>query len=313
MISGKTFYIAQEKEIMRGKAVVLLLALTLLTILTIAGIWTQIIPQYEAHGQVRMQLFIRRLVFKTNDDMAIIYEKIVNAQMSIMRSTIVLSRVLRDRDVEETQWYKKPHRSIVRRLQRQKIGRMERLKNALLIQHRPRTEIIDVFFSDTSAEDAALILNTVLDQYIRHHQEASDRERDELYRLFEEHINSLKSEIEDQEKVIDKLHKSSGITDPEEPTNDLSVEKQRHTFDEMSLLEKEIAELEQKRELLDAISQRLEQRLIEPRPVEMSIVLRATVPNEPHNDRRILYTAVVLGTYLILGGCIVVSERRHTV
>ena len=58
---------------MRGRSVVPLLVLALLTVLAIAAIWTQIVPQYHARGEVRVRPFIPILAFKTDGNGPIPY------------------------------------------------------------------------------------------------------------------------------------------------------------------------------------------------------------------------------------------------
>ena len=154
---------------MRRRSGSLLLVLALLTTLAIVAIWTLIVPQYQARGVVRIRPGPIILAYRTYGDGAIgFYQSYVNTQASIMGSPDVLQPVLDQNAVRQTPWYKKPRRSIMQRLRGQTFTHMERLKNALSIQPRPRTVIIDVFFSAPSAEDAELILNVVLDQYVQY-------------------------------------------------------------------------------------------------------------------------------------------------
>ena len=83
-------------------------------------------------------------------------------------------------------------------------------------------------------------------------------------------------------------------------------------FDSAQLLEKENNALQRKRELLDAIRRRLDQKNMErnvPGPIE--VLKQASVSSEPYKDRRVLYTAVVLildGLGITLSGCLL---HRH--
>jgi len=53
--------------------------------------------------------------------------------------------------------------------------------------------------------------------------------------------------------------------------------------------------LQHKRQLFDAVRQRLDQKSIERNvPGSIEVLTRAFVPSEPYKDRRILYTAIVL-------------------
>jgi hypothetical protein len=79
-------------------------------------------------------------------------------------------------------------------------------------------------------------------------------------------------------------------------------------FENAQLLERENNSLQHKRDLFKAVRQRLDQKNMErivPGPIE--VLTRAFAPSEPYNDRRILYTAIVLildGLGIILSACI---------
>jgi hypothetical protein len=83
-------------------------------------------------------------------------------------------------------------------------------------------------------------------------------------------------------------------------------------FESAQLLEKENNSLHHKRDLFKAVRQRLDQKNMEhniPGPIE--VLTQAFAPSEPHKDRRILYTSIVVildGLGIILSGCIL---HRH--
>lgn len=214
---------------MRGRRVVFLVTLTPLTILVIVGIWTQIIPQYEAKGEVQIRPIIPILAFRTNDNGPIpFYESFVNTQVAIMRSPDVLNRVLEQPDVRQTKWFREPSKSLVKWLTGQTGSTMERLKHALLVQPRRRTEIVDVSFTCGRAEDAAVVVNAVLDQYMKYINETANRRADELDRARDRLYSELKAEISDLEMIVNKLHQELGTTTPQE-----RISAKRLRLDEM--------------------------------------------------------------------------------
>ena len=188
--------------------------------LVITAIWIQVVPEYQAKAELRVRPINPFTVFPTSEtlkDIRMIYDSFVNTQVSIIRSSVVLQRVLEQQEVLETRWYKKPRKSLVQRL----LGKpatppIERLRDSLSVQPRRQTEIIDVTFMDPSAKDAKLILDTVLDQYIRYIGTKSDVTKDKLYRQLEDLHTSLKNEIEGRETVTAQLRKSLGTGTPQE-------------------------------------------------------------------------------------------------
>ena len=131
----------------------------------IAAVWTQVIPQYRARGEVQIRPIIPRLIFRTDDNGSVpFYEGFVNTQVAVMRSPQVLNRVLEQTDVRQTKWFREPKKSLMQRLTGQTDPPMERLKDALSVQPRRATEIMDVSFSCASVGDAVAIVNAVLDR-----------------------------------------------------------------------------------------------------------------------------------------------------
>jgi capsular exopolysaccharide synthesis family protein len=184
----------------------------------IAAVWTQIVPQYRARAEVRVRPIIPRLVFRTEENgMIPLYDSFVNTQVSLIRSPTVLQRVLDQAQVQTTQWYKNPAKTLVQQLMGGNADPpMERLRDGLSAQPRPRTELIDVAFADVSGQDAKVIVDAVLDQYIKYVNETTDATQDKLDRQLTDQYNSLKTEIQGRESIIAALRKSLGTETPQE-------------------------------------------------------------------------------------------------
>ena len=190
----------------------------LVAALVIAAIWTQIIPEYRAMAEVRVRPVIPYLVFQTEDNgMIPQYESFVNTQVSVMRSLSVLERVLDQQEVQDIQWYKESPISLMQRLRgKTPAPPVERLRNALSIQPRPKSEIIDVVFRDSSPRDAKIIVDAVLKQYILYIGERSDTDKDILHKKLVEQYTSLEREIKGREAIIAALRNSLGTGIPQE-------------------------------------------------------------------------------------------------
>ena len=223
----------------------------------IAVIWTQVVPKYRARAELRVQPIIPFLVFQTeNSGMIPLYGSFLNTQVSITRSLTVLQRVLDQQEVQETQWYKKPWKSLVQRLFGNTTAPpIERLRDDLSVNPRRETEIIDVTFMDSSAKDAKLIVDTVLDQYTKYIRERSDATKDKLYRQLVDQHTSLKNEIEGRETVTAGLRKSLGTGTPQELVSSKRV-RLDETQASLSKLQQSIAISEwERKELEDLMKQ----------------------------------------------------------
>jgi len=195
----------------------ILIVFVLVAAPAIAVIWTQVVPKYQARAEIRVRPYIPRLVFRTDENGAIpFYDSFVNTQVSIIRRLEVLQRVLDQKEIQETQWFKNPRQSLVERLRGNPITAMERLRNTLIVSPRARTEIIDLSFTDPSANDARLIVNAVLDEYIRYNGEANTATEDTLYQQLTEQFRSLQTQIQDKEDFAAKISKSLGTGTPQE-------------------------------------------------------------------------------------------------
>ncbi len=184
----------------------------------IAVIWTQLVPQYRARAELRVRPIIPYLVFRTEDSgMIPLYNSYVNTQISIIRSVEVLQRALYQQEIQETTWYKKPQELLMQRLRGNPAAPpMERLRNSLSVRPRRGTEIIDITFMDSSAKDAKLIVDTILDHYIKYVGEMSDATKDRLYRQLVDQYKSLENEIQGREKIIAELRRSLRTANPQE-------------------------------------------------------------------------------------------------
>jgi capsular exopolysaccharide synthesis family protein len=124
--------------------------------------------------------------------------------------------VLDQVEVQQTQWYKDVPQTLEQKLRRDRASPMERLRDTLSAQPRPRTEIIDVVFTADSAADARLIVDAVLKQYVQYIGEKSDATEDAIYRQLLEQYNSLQSQIRGGEATHAELCRALGTNTPQE-------------------------------------------------------------------------------------------------
>jgi uncharacterized protein involved in exopolysaccharide biosynthesis len=134
-----------------------------------------------------------------------------------MKSLTVLQRVLDQQAIQNTQWYKEPSLSLITRLQKKTPAPpVERLRNALSIQPQPQTEIIDIVFNASNPDDAKIIVDAVLNQYMYYIAERSDKDKDILHKKLVEQYTALENEIKGREAIMAQLCKSLGTGTPQE-------------------------------------------------------------------------------------------------
>jgi len=218
----------------------------------IAAIWTQVVPKYQARAEIRVRPIIPYLVFRTEDSgMIPLYSSFMNTQVSIIEGLLVLQRALDQEEVQETQWYKEPPKSHVQRLLgNPPASHIERLREGLSVRPRKETEIIDIAFLDSSAKDAKIIVDAVLDQYIKYIGEKSDATKDELYSKLVDQYKSLENEIKGREMISAQLSRSIGTGTPQELVSGKRV-RLDETQARLSELRQSIALLEWERKKLE--------------------------------------------------------------
>jgi len=183
----------------------------------ITAIWMLIVPEYTARAEVRVRPIIPRVIFNTEDNGPIpLYQSFMNTQVSIMRSPSVLQRVLEQKKVLNTKWYKGYKDPVMSLMKSQKLPVMRRLRDGLSASPCPDSELIDVSFTARSAHDAATIVNAALDQYIAYISDASTRTRDTIYLQLSKRYKALEKEIEGREEVLATLRQELGTGVPEE-------------------------------------------------------------------------------------------------
>jgi len=177
----------------------------------ITGVWILIVPQYKATAEIRVRPIVHDILGQSH---AIpLYDSFMNTQVSILRSPTVLQRVLDQKDVQRTEWYKNPPKSLIDNEVR---PAMERLRDVLSARPRRGTELVDVSFEARRRRDAELVLNALLDQYVSHIAEMADSTSDKIYKELCERYKSLEKEIEGLEGILIKLRAELGTDDPEE-------------------------------------------------------------------------------------------------
>jgi capsular exopolysaccharide synthesis family protein len=211
------------RGVLAHKRTILLMSV-LVAIGPIIAIWTLKKPVYEAYGQVRVRPIVPFLVFRTEDNGAVpYYQSFLNTQVGLIHSPVVLQRALEHPDVQATGWYQEDRRTLLGH----RKGRIEALTEELSVWPRLGTELIDVSLQTEDPTDGAVVVNAVLDEYMRYIRENTDvNVKKVLVQLVEEYT-ALDVDIRERRDIIDALGKRLGTTDPEE-----LVARQRVRVDE---------------------------------------------------------------------------------
>ena len=94
------------------------------------------------------------------------YNSYANTQVEIIKSPVVMQRVLNNPEVRKTLWYQNIWGKDGK-------GSVDILLRFLLIEYKPQTEVINVAMSGKDPEDCAIVANCVLEEYIKYVNESS--------------------------------------------------------------------------------------------------------------------------------------------
>ena len=201
---------------MRGRSVSRLLALALLTVLAIVGIWTLSPVKYQARAMIHISPIIPYLVFKTEDTgLMPLYDSFVNTQANIIKGPLVLERALDAKAVQNTQWFKNPRRSLKERVMGYRVPRIERLRDNLVVRPQFKTEFMFVMMEDPNAEDARAIVQAVVEAYENYAASESSDTRSEFNTKLVSEYNRLKQSVEVHQKACFDLQEQLGTNDPD--------------------------------------------------------------------------------------------------
>lgn len=156
-------------------------------------IWYTMKPNYLANGVLRFKPQERKLAYQTelNSTMPR-YDAYVNTQVTIIKSSRVLAPVLQRSEVRQTEWY----REIAATAGTDLEGRMiPALQKVLDVNARSRTELMDVSMQLPYPESAAVLINAVMDEYVKYAQSEMKGEEEWLAEALTKVSAGLKKEI----------------------------------------------------------------------------------------------------------------------
>lgn len=239
------------------------------------GAWMMVTPEFESRALIEVSPMIPRIVYKTEDNGLIpLYQQFLNNQVTIVRSPLVLERVLDHSEVQGTLWFREAQSTPTGGV----ASRLEALRKELRVSTAPKTSFVDVRFTAPKAADATLIVNTVIDEYLKHVNEQARQFDDAVYQQLAQEYSSLRSTIDGHKAVVARLRGDLLTTTP----SDL-LAQQRTRMDQkiadVETLQREIAvaewQLEQLRSLHRATTQ----------PAEGATTQTAVAASEPSKPR----------------------------
>lgn len=123
---------------------------------TMPLIWSYVKPTYIANALIQVEPVGRRVIFET-EDVGILpyYRQFVNTQVAMIKSSVVMEKVLLESGVQQTTWYRETPPEL----------RYADLQDRVSARNRRETQLIDVSVELPVKEDAKTIAKAVVEHY----------------------------------------------------------------------------------------------------------------------------------------------------
>lgn len=197
------------RDMLRFRGTIIITALAVAVPLVLL-IWMTIKPRFTSSGIVRVSPIVQKVLSSKGSDATIpFYRSFLNTQVGLIRSHTVLQRVVLRDDVKATDWYGGIE-----------MGKhLNAMAQALHVKTLGDTELIRVSFTSISADDARVIVDAVLNEYIRYVLNATDETSTALYLARQDEYSRRKADVEGLQQLIGGLRKDLGTGDPAELLN----------------------------------------------------------------------------------------------
>lgn len=157
---------------------------------TVPLIWMFSVPKYKAAATIRVAPVLTPLIGK--DETIPFYKSYLNTQVTIIKSPRILERVLDQKVVQETAWYKQKQGGLMGR----QTPRLQRLRKSLAVSPGRGTELITVAMYTNQPADAKIIVDTAVDEYLKYHDSVSKESNTDAIKRLNDEKNELRKNIQ---------------------------------------------------------------------------------------------------------------------
>ncbi len=157
---------------------------------TVPLIWMFTVPEYKAAATIRVAPVFTPLIGK--DETIPFYKSYLNTQVTIIKSPRILERVLDEKAVQESDWYKEKSAGVMGR----SMPHLQRLRKSLSISPGRGTELITVAMYAKQPQDAKTLVDTVVDEYMKFNQSRTQETNTDAMKRLDNEITNLNRKIE---------------------------------------------------------------------------------------------------------------------
>jgi uncharacterized protein involved in exopolysaccharide biosynthesis len=174
----------------------------------IPAIWLLMVPEYRGKATVEVLPAHPRVLYPTDDDPIPDHERYFAAQPSLIRDIGLLTRVLEQPQVQQTTWYQEPHKTLLGRT----LSRVEALRDAVTVDTRPGTFLIDIGMRTRQRHDAVTLVDAIVKEYLATAHAKAEETKDAVYQRLLESRDALEAEIAHHKEVTSQLQRDLGAS-----------------------------------------------------------------------------------------------------
>jgi capsular exopolysaccharide synthesis family protein len=173
-------------------------ALTLFTVL-VAAVWYFYKPVYQAEAWLRINDHNPYIAFPDRQNGT---DRFVRTQVELLRSPIVLDRVLTDPEIARLPELRDERNPLVW------------LQRHLAVRSVEGSELFQVMFETTNPKNASAMVNAVLDSYLKVQSEAAAGQSQQIIELLEQELERRSRDLERLKQNVRTLTKNATGRDP---------------------------------------------------------------------------------------------------
>jgi capsular exopolysaccharide synthesis family protein len=200
----------------RAKWLIVGLALFLSAVI-VPPIWLLVVPKYAAQASIRVAPVVEKLIYETPEASAPsrFFPQYVATLIADLKNAAVLQRVLDRPEVQKTTWYGEQARTVKTLLGGEAPSRTSRLRDSLEVENIRNTELITVQVLTTTAADAHVIANAIVEEYLHFDAEMSAQSEGLKFQTLRDEKKKLEARIGTLLDQVGEISKKLGTDDPD--------------------------------------------------------------------------------------------------
>ncbi|MFO0817945.1 MAG: polysaccharide biosynthesis tyrosine autokinase [Pirellulales bacterium] len=167
----------------------------------------------------------------------------------------------------------------------------EHLKSNIAVRPVGRSEFLTMEYRSGDPQNAALIVNTIAEEYLKFYNGEGRAEEEELIKLLKERRDFHQKEVARLKENVSTLAKIAGVPDPQAPADRINDKNDSPVLQSMLILRKQLTEVIVEREVLQAQLQVLEQQVAKSEASVPEVMVEQAMAKMPELQEPLLQLA----------------------